>query len=188
VQPPKPERFIEIFRLCHALAACHDVDALYSGARQVALATSFCQACRPSFNVTTDGDVTACFEVIDRDDPRERTFIFGAYDETGGDFVFDEQRIAGLRRLTVREAERCQRCFSKYHCAGDCPSKRLYPGADDAVLARCVINRRLTQDRIEDELIGSSDAVAVAAHVAGEQRHNLVFAEENGLTEVGDGR
>jgi uncharacterized protein len=150
LQPPEPEQFVEVFRACREHASRHGVEVAYSGAHQSSLACSFCQVSRPSFNITTEGDVTACYEVTGRDDARAATFIYGSYDAARRSFVFDEARIAVLRRLTVNDAPRCARCFAKYHCAGDCPSKRLYPGADDAVSARCRINRRLTLDQLEE--------------------------------------
>jgi uncharacterized protein len=91
--------------------------------------------------------------VTSRRDPRAETFIYGRYDADHRSFVFDADRLATLRRLTVHDAPRCGRCFAKYHCAGDCPSKRLYPGADDAVIARCVINRALTLDHLEERVV-----------------------------------
>ncbi len=150
LRPPSAERFVEVFRACREYASAHDVEVSYSGAHQASLACSFCQASRPSFNITTEGDVTACYEITGRDDPRAETFIYGSHDPARRSFVFDEARVAALRRLTVNDAPRCARCFAKYHCAGDCPSKRLYPGADDAVIARCAINRRLTLDQLEE--------------------------------------
>jgi uncharacterized protein len=150
LQPPNAERFVEVFRECREYAGRHGVEVAYSGAHQSSLACSFCQASRPSFNVTTEGDVTACYEVTGRDDVRATTFIYGTYDAEVRSFAFDTSRVAALRRLTVNDAPRCARCFAKYHCAGDCPSKRLYPGADDAVVARCQINRRLTLDQLEE--------------------------------------
>lgn len=146
---PDPERFIEVFRACRDEAGRRGVELAYSGARQ-SLSCTFCQASKPSFNVTTEGDVTACYEVTGRDDPRAATFVYGAHDPARHAFSFDETRVAALRRLTVTEAPRCARCFAKYHCAGDCPSKRLHDGSDAAVIARCEINRRLTRDQLEE--------------------------------------
>jgi uncharacterized protein len=150
LRPPSAQRFIEVFRACREVAVAHGVDLAYSGARRASLACSFCQVSLPSFNVTTEGDVTACYEVTGRDDARAGTFVYGRHDAASRSFVFDEARVAALRRLTVNDAPRCARCFAKYHCAGDCPSKRLFAGADEAVIARCEINRRLTLDQIEE--------------------------------------
>ena len=152
LRPPDPGRFIEVFRACSDYAREHGVRLAYSGARQSSLTSSFCQASAPSFNVTTEGDVTACFEVASSDDPRAKTFMYGSYDTATRSFVFDGGRLAALRHLTVNDAPRCAKCFAKYHCAGDCPAKRLYPGADDAVVARCAINRRLTLDQLEEHV------------------------------------
>ena len=150
LRPPNAERFVETFRECREYARRHGVEVAYSGAHQSSLACSFCQVSRPSFNITPEGDVTACYEVTGRDDTRADTFIYGSYDPTLRSFAFDAARVNALRHLTVNDAPRCARCFAKYHCAGDCPSKRLYPGGDDAVVARCQINRRLTLDQLEE--------------------------------------
>lgn len=162
LRPPEPERFVEVFRACREYARGRDVRVAYSGARQSSLTTCFCQASRPSFNVTTGGDLTACFEVTSRDDPRAETFIYGSYDTATRTFVVDCSRVAALHRLTVKDAVRCAKCFAKYHCAGDCPGKRLYPGADEAVAARCSINRRLTLDQLEESLLGESAVTSLA--------------------------
>ncbi len=151
LQPPGGEQFVEVFRACREEAGRQGVELTYSGARQ-SVSCSFCQASKPSFNVTTEGDVTACYEVTGRDDVRAGTFVYGSYDPARRSFVFDAERVAALRRLTVNDAPRCGRCFAKYHCAGDCPAKRLYAGADDAVIARCEINRRLTLDQLEEAI------------------------------------
>jgi uncharacterized protein len=150
LQAPTAARFVEAFRACRREAADLGVELAYSGAHQSSLCRTFCQASLPSFNVTTEGDATACYEVTGRDDPRAGVFIYGAHDPATRTFVFDPARVAALRRLTVDEAPRCSRCFAKYHCAGDCPAKRMYAGADEAVLARCGINRRLTLDQLEE--------------------------------------
>jgi len=161
LRPPSPERFVEVVRACRDYAVPRGVKVAYSGARQSSLTTSFCQACTPSFNVTTEGDLTACYEVTGRHDPRAETFIYGSYDSASRSFVLDEARLAALHRLTVHDAPRCAHCFAKYHCAGDCPSKRLYPGADDAVIARCEINRRLTLDQLEEHVLRGPTATSV---------------------------
>lgn len=153
LRPPDPGRFVEVVRACREYARTRGVKIAYSGARQASLTSSFCQASMPSFNVTTEGDLTACYEVTGRHDPRAETFIYGSYDAAGRSFLFDEARLAALRRLTVHDAPRCAHCFAKYHCAGDCPSKRLYSGADEAVIARCEINRRLTLDQLEEHVL-----------------------------------
>ncbi len=119
LQPPNAERFVEAFRECREYAARHGVEVAYSGAHQSSLACSFCQASRPSFNITTEGDVTACYEVTGRDDSRADTFIYGSYDPTHRSFAFDaarvdalapshRQRRAALRAL-LRQVPLCRR-------------------------------------------------------------------------------
>jgi uncharacterized protein len=152
LRAPSAERFVQVYRECREAAAAAGVELAYSGARQSSLCHTFCQVSLPSFNVTTEGDVTACYEITGRDDPRAGVFIYGRHDAATRSFVFDPERVAALRRLTVDKAPRCARCFAKYHCAGDCPSKRLFAGADEAVVGRCEINRALTLDQLEEAM------------------------------------
>ena len=174
VQVPPAADFIATFRTCRALAACHGIPVVYSGARTGSPAHSFCQASAPSFTVTTSGRVTACYEVADGDDPRAGTFVFGAYERAAGAFAVDAGRIRELRRLTVDSIPHCRRCFAKYNCAGDCPAKRLYPGSDEPMAYRCQINRRLTQDQLEETLLGTTDTIALLGHKFGEDRRGIV--------------
>ncbi len=166
-RPPASDAFVELFRACSSDCEQAGVRLAYSGARAGSLGLAFCQASRPSFNVTPAGDVTSCYEVTGPADPRSSMFLYGAFERGApGAFRFDEARIHRLRRLTVAEASRCRRCFAKYHCAGDCPSKRLFPGAEALVAERCAINRRLTLDQLERELAPSA-ASAVAGPAPG---------------------
>lgn len=159
--PPDPARFVDLFRVARHMAACDDVDVVFSAARQGVVIHSFCDVSAPSFNVTPDGDVTACYEVSDAQDSRAEHFIFGRYDADTNGFSFDADRIAALRGLTVEAATRCDRCFCKYSCAGDCPAKRLSDSAADPLAGRCLITRRLTQDLLEESLLGTGDAAAL---------------------------
>jgi len=163
-RPPSRDAFVYLFRACLAECEAAGVRLAYSGARADSLGLAFCQASRPSFNVTPAGDVTSCYEVTGPADPRAPVFLYGAHDPAApGAFRFDEARIRRLRGLTVAAAARCRRCFAKYHCAGDCPSKRLFPGAEALVAERCAINRRLTLDQLERGLAAAPSSTPAGA-------------------------
>lgn len=178
LNPPDPARFVELFRLARKIAACEGVDVIYSAARTGMTTDSFCEVTAPSFNVTPDGDVTACYEVSDARDARADVFVFGRFDPEMGSFTFDAEKIAVLRGLTVAAAQRCERCFCKYHCAGDCAAKRLYPGASQPLAGRCTITRRLTQDLIEETLMGAGEDVLVRALADSEADSGVVVLGE----------
>jgi len=145
------DMFIEQFREAKRLAAKHGKQLKYSGARLHTKTNSFCKAVGgDSFSVTTTGWVSSCYEVNGLDDPRAELFFYGRYDQTTGQFVFNEKKIDRLRSLTVENKVYCNKCFCKWHCAGDCPAKLAALGdawrPDENF--RCHINQELTKDQI----------------------------------------
>jgi len=51
--------------------------------------------------------------------------------------------------MTVLNKEKCEKCFAKFHCAGDCPVKATISEKDDQLYNyRCTINRELTKHQI----------------------------------------
>jgi uncharacterized protein len=98
--------------------------------------------------VTPGGKVTACYEA--GEDPAG-AFTFGHYDATAKRLVIDPQRQRRLLDLSVHNRPECDGCIAKYHCAGDCPMKRV-ACAGSTTPARCIITRELTADQILAEL------------------------------------
>jgi len=151
VAGPSAPEFVEAFRAARRAADAFGVSLYYSGARYPQVSPIFCQAAGHSFAVTTEGDVTACYEVCNRRDPRAEVFLYGRYDSAAGQFVFDEPKRRRLLDLTVNRVPFCERCFCKYHCAGDCPAKRLASfdeGLPRHVTERCYIAQELNRDLI----------------------------------------
>ena len=74
--------------------------------------------------------------------------------------VFDAQRLAALRRLSVDHLPFCQDCFCKWHCAGDCLSKALESSRLERHdgTARCKINRALTLAWLQTTVEQASEA------------------------------
>ena len=169
-----------VFREAREIADRCGVRLYYSGARYPEVTMVFCQAAGKSFTVTTEGRVTACYEVADEADPRSRLFFYGRYDEATGRFTFKEDTLRTLSELTVRRIPFCQDCFCKYHCAGDCPAKRLAAfsgGMPDRVSSRCRITQELTKDQIIRVLHQGSRTMRVMA-----REHRISREAEHGTT------
>jgi uncharacterized protein len=163
---PDVDAFLAAFRAARETAEKHGVRLYYSGARFPEVSVIFCQAAGKSFTVTTEGDVTACYEVSDRADSRSATFFFGQYDRATGTFTFDVEKLPRLRSLTVDHIPFCRHCFCRYHCAGDCPAKRLAvfeDGQPDAVSGRCRITQELTRDQLVAALEKGSRTMRIAS-------------------------
>lgn len=156
-EPPDVRDFIEGFIRARDLmerkrGAGEPCPRIYfSSARDDACTDMFCSVGADGFTITAEGDVTACFEVGSRDDPRAGRFHYGTYDAASSRFVFDEARRASLHRLTVGNMPFCEDCFCKFSCSGDCPAKVLgdrepeeHRGSE-----RCEITRALALDRLK---------------------------------------
>ena len=127
---------------------------VFSGARQDMVVDTFCKVSSGSFTVTPTGDVTACYEVSYKSDPRSERFFFGHFEDELGDFVFDQDKLDALSELNVHNIRFCDDCFCRWHCAGDCAAKVLDGiGIDEHHgSVRCEISRALTLNQIQRRL------------------------------------
>ncbi len=151
---PESDVFVRRYLESLEVAKDHDLRLVFSGARQDVLADTFCKVSSGSFTVTPTGDVTACYEVSYRSDPRSERFFFGRFDDAVGDFVFDQDKLDQLSQLNVRNMGYCDDCFCRWHCAGDCSAKVLDGiGPDEHHgSVRCLISRSLTLNQIQRKL------------------------------------
>jgi uncharacterized protein len=148
---PDPEAFAEGFIQAQKRARELDIDLVYSGARTDELTDSYCGSGRARYLwVTHDGYVTACFEVLERDDPRSNLFFFGHYDPKTQSFQFDLDRLAALQERKVQNLPSCADCIAKWHCAGDCMAKAALAGDlfNPTLMDRCSINQKLTLNHV----------------------------------------
>ena len=150
IEAPSPEEFIAEYRKARKVAEKLGIPIFYSGARLNTITTIFCKASGDSFCVTPQGDVTSCYEVCSKDDPRSKVFFYGKYDKSSKEFLFYDSKLAYLRKRAIDNIPHCENCFCKYHCAGDCLAKTS-DGKDLMEIKntdRCKINQTLTLDGI----------------------------------------
>ncbi len=104
-----------------------------------------------SLSVTPEGLLTSCYEVSEKDDPRSENFFFGDLDAETGKLNLDLQKVEKIRSMTVENKPYCEKCFCKWHCAGDCAAKLATSKDpwDPSRSPRCYINRELTKDQIK---------------------------------------
>ncbi|MBN2411870.1 radical SAM protein [candidate division KSB1 bacterium] len=143
--------FIDQFMRAYSIAEKQKVTLFYSGARLNALTTRFCLAACRAFVVTTEGDVTTCFETYGREHPAGPRFFVGTYTGNGGFEINTEKRQKHFSR-TVDEIPFCQNCYCKWHCAGDCEIKTTAASGDGFQPSRCLINQELIKYLILDKI------------------------------------
>jgi uncharacterized protein len=147
VMMPSESEFVKFFLKAQKVAESHNRSLLYSGARFDVISNKFCMAAGSSFGVTPDGYITSCYEVLDKSDPASDTFFYGKI-EVNQVKIFPE-KLKKLASLTVENKEKCQKCFARFHCAGDCPVKSYLSEKDEIIRDyRCAINRALTKNQL----------------------------------------
>jgi uncharacterized protein len=150
IQPPDSLEFIDNFRKAQDIAEKNQRELIYSGTRVEVLTSTFCRAVTDSCVITPDGNISSCYEVIHKDDPFSKIFLYGKYNKSRAGMIINKRKRRRLTGLTVHAHAKCRNCFCKYHCAGDCPLKTLavlqYDG--DPGLDRCYITRELTKDQL----------------------------------------
>ena len=141
-----PDIFIQQFMKAYSVAKEHGILLFYSGARPDVIGLRFCLAACRALVVTTDGDITTCFESYGREHPLSSHFIIGEY--TGnGNFELDYDKLQRCFAHTVLDNPHCKGCFCKWHCAGDCTIKTLCEekGCGFKTTERCIINQELSK-------------------------------------------
>jgi uncharacterized protein len=165
VRDSEADLFVDAFRRARVVAAKYGVEVYYSGSK-VQVRDSFCGATRgKTFMITSGRAVTSCNEVLYEKDKRRAIFHYGSWSEETG-FQIDEKRLATLATLNGDSISKCQGCFAKFTCAGDCYAKTaaLYGQPwNTPYTVRCNINRELLRDELLLKLLSSAATVASKA-------------------------
>ncbi len=150
IDAPDYATFMTEFLKANEIADAHKVKLAYSGLRLGGVTSTFCGACGSNFSVTPEGDVTSCFEVSDRKDPRSPVFFFGQWNDKNNSFETRTDKLDYLRSFNVQNISYCQDCIAKWHCAGDCLAKVAYDQdlEGDRGSTRCQLNQEITKQRI----------------------------------------
>ena len=163
IDVPPSQLFVEQYRKARQVAAEYDIVLYFSGA-DLATRDAFCGVSNArNMIVTAKGTVTSCNEVLRKEDRRASTFQYGSWDLGKKKFVFDGQRIAELKKVSVNNIPKCQGCFAKYNCAGDCYAKTMASHGDvftDSYTERCAVTRELLKDNLLIKLLSDMPELA----------------------------
>ena len=138
------------FLRANKIADEHTIKLAYSGLRLGGLTSTFCGACGSNFSLTPHGDVTSCFEVTEKEDPRSAIFFYGTWKNEEKEFEFRQENLDFLKSFNVQNISYCGDCIAKWHCAGDCLAKVAHDSdvSGDRGSPRCRLNQDITQKRI----------------------------------------
>lgn len=142
--------FIVGFRAAQDVARSYGRVIEFSGARVGSLSNHFCGISRDNFCLTTEGEVSACYETFIAENEWSKKFFYGKEEESGKGYSFNLPVLNHLRQQSVEHRDFCAGCYAKWTCGGDCYHKSLtVNGADEFRGSdRCHIIRELTKDQI----------------------------------------
>ena len=142
--------FISAYRQAQHEAKARGRDIQFSGARLGVLSPHFCGVTQDSFCLSTDGNVSACYEVFNQDQTFSERFFYGKPTKGERGYEFNQELVDDLRNQTVDQRAYCKGCFAKWSCGGDCLNKALNVGKEEGFKGtdRCHIIRELTKDQI----------------------------------------
>ncbi|MBC8179613.1 radical SAM protein [candidate division KSB1 bacterium] len=151
VEAPDAKVFIREFLKANKLAEKKKMKLAYSGLRLGGVTSTFCGACGSNFCVTPEGNVTSCFEVVEKDDPRSQLFFYGIWKAKEKKYEFWEDKRQHLASFNAANIPYCADCIAKWHCAGDCLAKVSYTSdvEGDRGSERCWMNQEITKRKIK---------------------------------------
>jgi len=159
---PNPEEFVARAVEAQNIAAQYGKKVVVSMAQETFpnVRNSFCGLTSPNFAITLEGNITACFEVLNHHDARAKLFYYGTYDKQKKYFIFDKEKINAITSRTVKGLTRCQNCYAKWQCAGDCQARWYNSDTGEESPTkpdfRCSVNRELVKQEILKRLSQSN--------------------------------
>ncbi len=85
----------------------------------------FCGASGRNFLVTYDGSVVSCNRMMEANINEASDFFhYGRFDKKSCSFIFDEEKYARLKILSLKTVPDCENCFAQFSCKGDCPANK----------------------------------------------------------------
>ena len=151
--------FLSNYVKAKRLAASHGIGVSYSACRFGTVCEHFCGAygsASVNFVVSAVGGISSCNEVTDPSDRKAGLFLYGKITGASRNPVLDHERIKHLQSLRVVSFERCNDCFAKYNCGGDCLARAMTdsPGVEKVpATERCWLNREILKTEMEFSLL-----------------------------------
>jgi uncharacterized protein len=145
------DAFTRQFMEAHHLARECGKSVYFSSARLHLITDTFCTATNDALIVTSDGELTACYEVFDHSHVLSGDFIIGKIDVKEG-IIFYRGKRELLQRKILENKNKCRNCFCYFHCAGDCPPKSITARRNGDKF-RCTVTKAVTREMIIDRII-----------------------------------
>ena len=144
------DTFVDTFMDVYRYARNNGRNIHYSAARPYLITNKFCAATENAMILTSEGELTACYEVFDHSHLLADDFIIGKIDTNHGIVLYPGKRETLLEKIR-NNRNSCKNCFCYYHCAGDCPPKAFLAQINNDNF-RCSVTRAITRELILDRI------------------------------------
>lgn len=177
LHPPDPYLFAQNCVKSWRILRANDVEPAYAPVSLNKVQTTSCPVGHDVLIVHPDGMVASCYLLRQDWEVKQLDLTVGRVHKNGRmDIDFD--KIKQLRNL-VYSKPRCENCFCRFGCAGNCHVNCTYPGSSQVYTDFCIHTRIITacqlleemgQQIIVDELLDDANALK---HLALQKSDNL---------------
>ncbi len=164
--PPDPYVFAQNCVKSWRVLRANDVEPAYAPVSLDKAQTTSCPVGRDVLIVHPDGIVASCY-LLRQDWENKQLDLRVGKVHKNGHMDIDFEKIQQLRNL-VYSKPRCETCFCRFGCAGNCHVNCTYPGSSQAYTDFCVHTRIITvcqileemgQQTVVDELLDDTNAL-----------------------------
>ena len=121
--------------------------------------------CPGKFCITPQGEISVCHLVSSPKETRYKDCVYGVVEESG--VKIDKEHFNRLYSVNLFSYERCNDCFAKYCCGGECMTRNaIYPA--DYMEKVCDFNRRFVRYRLLakiEEVVKESSGLSLKEYV-----------------------
>ncbi len=140
--------FVENFDKAYNYGIDNDIE-LYCSLSTSKIRRRFCYG---EFCITPDATITACHREASENDMSYDNFVYGKI--TDKEVIIDKNKLYNITNThSFEQNKNCISCFARWHCAGGCPSAKLYDmnyiGAEEK---RCDFTRMFLKKVLEKRL------------------------------------
>ena len=154
--PPAPFLFARNMVRSWRILRANGVEPAYAPVSLDKAQTTSCPVGRDVLVVHPDGIVASCYLLKQDWEDKNLKFSVGRISKTG-QMVIDLEKIKKLRNL-VYSKPRCNNCFCRFGCAGNCHVNCTYPGASEQYTDFCLHTRTITVCQLLEDM-GQQDLV-----------------------------
>lgn len=156
LEPPDPWEFASYFMKAQFLSSRLGIKTVYSAASVNKVQNSSCPVGRDSLIVSPDGKVNACYLLEEEWKMKNIDLTMGHLKETG-EMALDQTAIEHIRNFVTLK-KRCQKCISRWHCAGGCHVNNFAANQTEDYDNFCIQTRIITIFMILQELGAHKDS------------------------------